>query len=541
MTNIVRIPILASVDPENEGNIYVEEAEFSQNVMYDKLSDGRPYVTQRPGITITSTQSFTSDTARGRGAYHWESQGASYAIINDSVVKDGGAVIGTIASGIGRVHFIETAEHLALIDPDNNQGWLIGTDDNVVQITDPDFPPNQFPARQLAGGGAWLNNTLFVLDTEGTVWNSDDDDPSSWNGLGFIPASKEEDGGLYLAPHKGGLAVFGTRSIEFMWYAGVATGSPLRTRDDIVYHVGAYSNSACSVQGDRIYFLGSEASGTLGVYILEDYQISPISNKTIDDALAYARNERGYDFIISGIMLRGHQLCFISAVQGFGAGELYVENGYMESQETYVGADGFDFYDTQFTLVFDSTMGYWTTYDTQLLEKGGFPVVSGTSRIRNKNDTASVVFLNGEIGKFDVSYTSFDQTFSTDYFDTDDYIENQDDYVLPGIEDNEFAIPMRVRIPEWDGGSMTLKFGHRLELVGTTLAGHDIDTPVRVRWSDDHFRTFSPWRDLSTDFQQKLTRLGKFKRRSHEISYEGLNRIRIEGIELDVSGSGFAR
>ena len=539
--NIERIPVLASVDPEDGANNYTRGAEFSENIMIETYSNGNSYATQRPGLTITNTPDFSTDEARGRGAYHWERAAASYAVVNTKVIKDGGSVIGFIGSGISKVHFIETDQYLVILDPANNQGWTVNLSDAVEIIDDPDFPSNQSPRKLLAGGGAWLNGTLFILDTDGNVWNSDEDDPRSWNALNFINAGKEEDGGLFLAPHAEGLAVFGTRTIEFFWYAGIAVGSPLRPREDTVHHVGAYNDNACTVQGDTIYFLGSEASGTLGVYMLSNYKLEHISSKTIDDALAYARNQNGYDFIISGIMLRGHNLCFISAVQGVGEGELYMEDNYMQSQETYVQIDGEAYYDTQFTLVFDATRGYWTLYDSTLLTKGSFPVVAGTSRIRNKNDTASVVFLNGEIGKFDVSYDSIDQTFQSAYFTTDDYIENQDDYIITTGEAASAPIKMQIRIPEWDGGTMTTKFGHRLEVVGITLANSAQDEPVCIRWSDDHFKTFSPWRTVSTDFRQKLTRLGKFKRRSHELKYEGFERIRIEALEMDVSASQYGR
>lgn len=538
---IQRIPILASSDHENNDETFVEGAQYARNVMYDKYPDGRPYATQRPGITITDTPEFTDRQKRGRGAYNWQKKDSSYQVINDTVYSNYTEVVGTITAGLNLVFFAETDNELAIIDPENNEGWVIDEFNVLTKITDSNFPPNQSTAKTLAGGVAWVDGNLYVLDTDGFIWNSNDDDPYTWDALGFINAGRSEDGGIFIAQHATGIAVFGTRSIEFFYNAGNPVGSPLQRRNDLFFLVGAINTNSVSVQGNRVYFLGSEETGTLGLYRLEDFQVQKISTKSDDDLLAEARHVKKLEFFLSGILLRSHQLCFVSGVQSIGDGLYFADADYIESQGTYVLVDGTDLYATQFTLVWDETIGQWSNYDSPALEFGGFPVINGTSRLRSKNTVASLLMLNGEIVEFSPSFEPVDKTSVKAYFEPDDYIVNQDDYVLVNGEDASFGIPMSVRLPEYDGGTMTLKFCHRLELVGTTLADGVGNSDIFVSWSDDHYRTVSPKRRLSTSFRQKLSRLGKFKRRSYQIDYDGLEPLRIEGVEMYLRASQYAR
>lgn len=541
---IQRLPILASTDVEDASSTLTEGSEYARNIMYDKYPDGRVYATQRPGITINNTPEFTGREKRGRGAYNWEKYDRTYQVINDTVYLDYSGSIGTISAGLSRVYFVECDDALALLDPENNEGWIIDNANGLTQITDSNFPPNQTPARELAGGGVWLDGNLYVLDTLGVIWNSNDNDPTTFDALGFIEAGRQEDGGVYLAQHGPGLAVVGTRTIEFFYNAGNATGSPLARRQDTMIHLGALNENAVTVQGNKVYFVGSEGTGTLGVYLLDNYQLAKLSTKSIDDFIAEARHTKQLSFFVSSMLIRGHQVCFISGVQSVaspGGGGEYFSADYIEDQGSYVVIEGTDLYDTQFTLVYDQTIGTWSTWDSSILENGGFPVLVGTSKLRSRNTVASVLFLNGEIAEVTADYAPVDQTIIYTYFDTDDYIENQSDYITDQGEDTYTAIPMSVRIGEWDGGTMTNKYCHRLEVVGTTLAEAAGEQDIQVSWSDDHFRTFSTPRNLDTEFRRKLSRLGNFKRRSFQLDYEGLDPLRIEGIEIDVRASRYAR
>lgn len=539
---IVRIPIVGSVDPESEQAVGIlESTQFSKNVFYEKYPDGRLYATQRASIDINNKPEYVGETPRGRGAYYWEKVDASYQVVNGTIFKDYGGSIGSISVGLKPVDIIETDNHLVIIDSENNEGWVITQSDELREITDTNFPPNA--GKTLASGGVWLDSNMYVLDTEGNIWNSVENDPESWDALNFIEAGRYEDAGKHLAPHGNGIAAFGSRSIEFFYNAGNPVGSPLARRNDIVYHTGVLEGSAVAIHGDSIYFLGSDSTGTLGIYYLDNYALKKISTSSVDALIANSRNIKDLTFLAAATLIRNHRLLFLSGVAMIGiGGDAYFEADYLENQETYVTADGTDAYAPQFTLVYDASTELWSTYDSAVLERGGFPVLSTTSKLRNKNTVASVMFINGEVGQFTGLYKPTESSGQGGpYFADDDYIEDQDDYILfdSGVEN--VGIDMEISLPEYDAGTMTLKFGHRLELVGTQVNNTDGIDDVLVSWSDDHYRTYSTARPIKTSFRAKLTRLGKFKRRAHRIQYSGIEQLRIEGVELDVRASQYAR
>ena len=80
----------------------------------------------------------------------------------------------------------------------------------------------------LAAGLVVLDQTMYVLDTQGTVWGSAIGNALDWtDALNYITAEKEEDAGVAISKHYDHVVVFGTRTIEFMYDAGNPTGSPL--------------------------------------------------------------------------------------------------------------------------------------------------------------------------------------------------------------------------------------------------------------------------------------------------------------------------
>ena len=513
-----RIPITTSNDPENtiSGLNFGAEA---TNVLYDRYPDNKPYVTQRPGIKLTSEPENFGLGSRGRGIYFWEEANGFYIVNEDRVEAGYGTPAGTISTGRDPVYFVELPNRLVILDPENNEGWYfdVSAPTTIISITDPDFPPNQSPARQLAGGGAALDGFLFVMDTEGTIWNSNLGDPTAWTALDFITAERETDRGIYLTKHHDQIVAVGNRSIEFFFNAGNPTGSPLSRRQDISYRTGCIDRKAIYDTGDVISFIGNEQSGTQGLYEIRGFQIRKLTNMTIDESLSFLAINNANDFILSAALINDHYLTFITAVQ-----------------------DNITSWTPVATYVFDGTTKLWSNYVLNIKDVGGFSIVDIADKELGTDRALTFLFLTGDVGEINDNVEPQDTIDEVRYFEQDDYIENQNDYIsIIGVAGN-VNIDMSFTTPEIDFGTMRYKFGNSLWLVGDKIRGGVGATTVSISWTDDSYNTFSDVKTFDISAPTRITRLGNFRRRAHRVSYAGADSLRIEGLEMYFGVSQYA-
>jgi hypothetical protein len=550
---IERIPLIASTDAEGIVSNAVSAGELTQNVLFSKYSNGRTYAQQRPGVTVFVRDDDDLSTKRPRAIFYWETTQATY-IVNGNVIYKGGYdnPVGTIGAGKERAYFIPfSPTELIIYDPINNDGWVMYNDDSIVHMRSGDVPglyewPGDRPGIQLVGGGAYLDGYFFIMDSEGKIWNSEVRDPLSgiggplkWPLLNFTVATREPDDGLFLTKHHEHLVAIGSNTVEFFYDAGNPLASPLQRRDDLTYRVGAYSASAVFNSGDNIYFVGTETTGTLGVFRINRFNLTKIS----DD---------GQDTYLNRTLIRG-------IVTNEGPPEVLASGGPIgeHSDVVYFTFCGIvnNRYDARYTLVYDGTHETWGNWTTKGLPS--YPVVGVTSVFGVNPRNQSLLFLDSEVAEYQLQGSAVDGESISPYVNADYYVRESpaddsyslEDYIEQVDVDTGTNIEMIIRIPEYDGGTMTNKFCHKFELVGSPINADEdfnyLQTPVRVRWSDDHYATWQPellgYRDLWLHADRwKLTRLGKFNRRSFEIFYNGNKYLRLEAVEIDVRASQYA-
>lgn len=517
---IARLPIATSIDPESAGSGEVTNGSLAKNALYSRYPDGRVYATQRPAISIREKASDTVADAMGRGVIYWDAVNAYYFVNNDTVYKGGySSPLGvTMTAGRDPVTMLEIGPYLVILDAENNEGWYIeeSADTTLVAITDTDFPGNMANV-SIAGGGAVLDGTLYVMDIEGLIYGSNLNDPTVWDPLNVIGVTREQDTGVYLTKHHDHIVAIGVKSIEFFYNNANAVGSPLERRSDISYRTGATDRKSVYNTGDHIYFFGAERTGTTGLFEVTQFSLSKISNDTIDTYMAITRARTKFDFLISGATVGDHRLVFCTAM----------------------APGGTTSWIPQYTLVYDADNQVFTEFETSIADVTAFSVVATTERSSVDIREATLIFVSGDVGFFDLTFGKLDSFGAQAYVD-DDYIVFQDDYIQDIGQDETAAMEMILLFGEGDIGTVTNKFGHRLSVVGTTVStGLDVE-PIYISWSDDHYRTFSAERELDTGLNRSLTRLGTFRRRAHKLRYTGQDVLRIEALEMDLRASQYA-
>jgi len=463
------------------------------------------YLTQRPPIDMFGDASDDISDARGRAIYYWNDASALYIFNADTIYKTN---YGTILSaspttGTKKCVFLEIGGELVLLDSENGQGWVITTAGGVTEITDTDFPPKQTPAVPLAYGGAVLDTYLFVLGTNGTIYQSATLDASVWGALDFLNASREPDGGVYLGKHHDNIVVLGFGTIEFFYDAGNSVGSVLSRRQDLSYNTGCSSGESVWEEDDRLFWVGPNSSGSLGVYTMMNFQLKKISTSTIDSFITQAIERDGYSSVGCGLSGQGHIY--------------YTLTLYRTPSDV----------SPEITLVWDDVTGLWSEWYSTVNDMTKFDLIAWTKRGGASERFGEGIISNGDLISINDSLGAQDTLVGATYVTTG--------YVVAGYvkntSDTGTAIEMKSRPGMVDGGTNQWKYPTEYRFVGDETANSQTLT---LKWSNENNLAFNTGRTMDTSKYQKITRCGRFRRRNHELSYAGTDRIRLEAIEGDM-------
>lgn len=466
------------------------------------------YITQRPSVDVFEDASVTVADAKGRGIYRWDSAPGTYFVNANKIYKNTYAtVIGTITTGTQKCYFFEVGTLLVLLDPQNNQGWTITVGGVLAEITDLDFPPKQTPARGIAFGGAVLDGYLFVLAEDGTIYNSSLKDAVTWNALSFVDAERQTDGGVYLGIHHDNLVVFGARSIEFFYDAqGASPASPLARRQDVYHAIGCASGESVYQDGDVIYFVGNDSSGSLGVYRMASFAIEKISTPTMDAFLTKSVVSDGYSILGSGLSGEGSTQYILT---------MYLLSGTVQSLVS---------------LSYNSVSGLWSEYRTAVSGHTHFSLVAWTTRSGINPRIGEGIFSNGDL------FTVIDNLSPVDTIGGTGWVAAG--WVAAGwvvaaaaAGANGVNIQMKTRLGQFDGGTTIKKKAANLSAVIDKTVNA---STLTVRWSDENGKAFNQGREINTAVYEKINATGSFRRRNFELEAAGNERLKLYALEGDI-------
>jgi len=465
------------------------------------------YVTQRPSIDVFDDASTNVSDARGRAIYHWAEADDLYLLNNDTIYKNShGTIVSTTpTAGMKKCKFVEIGGVLVLLDSENNQGFQITTGDVVTEITDVDFPPKQTPAIPLAHGGAVLDGYLFVLGTNGYIYNSGLGDPTTWAALDFLEAERDPDGGQYLGKHHDNVVAYGVKTIEFFYDAANATGSPLTRRQDVSHQIGCANGESVWEEGDRSFFLGNDFSGALHVYTLENFQVRPVSTSTVDSFLNQAIVKDGYTATGSGFTAQGHTYYILS---------LYLTPSDIE---------------IAISIVYDATTGLWGEWRTTVNGLTKFPLMDWSTRNGTTARYGEGILANGDMITINDNMSPQDTLLASTYVTTG-YVAAG--YVLIAGETGT-PISLSIRLGQTDFGLSNIKTAASARAVHNKTVATQTLT---LKTAKENNSSFSSGVTTDTSKRQKFTRLGSFERINLDLTYAGTEAIRLEALDFDVKG-----
>jgi hypothetical protein len=255
------------------------------NMMIERLENkdsgsARFFATKRPGSVLYTTP---SPAAAGRGMYSWK--GFLYYCVGNQIYKDGVALSVTLTTTTGLISWVETSGIAAVQRLAFNDGaflYCIKTDDTVTKVTDVDYP-----LTGNTGMVEFFDGYTIVATTDGNIYNSDNEDPTSWSPTQTIQAQKYPDPLVGIARQNDVLLAFGQWTTEQFYDAGTPAPSSFMARlDQGTLQIGCASRDSIVHQESFIFWVGASKLGGYTVQKLDGISnLEKVSNDSVEKLL----------------------------------------------------------------------------------------------------------------------------------------------------------------------------------------------------------------------------------------------------------------
>lgn len=450
------------------------------NGYIEQMADKEIWVYKRPGLAGYAA-TYTASTPAAGIAY-W--QGDIYTVYNNTLYKNGTS-LGSLTSGgmWQNIQGVTTAVLNGLADVnwsfdsvlgatpsiflhDASYGYKYDTTNGLVTLTN--LPKN------LVSGSAYLDGTMYVMDSSGNIKGSNINDLTTWNALNVIVAQIEPDKGVRLAKQLVYVIALKQWSTEFFYDAGNATGSPLGAVQGSKLNFGCAAAGSFQDADGVLFWLAAAKTGERFVVKLENLKPTIISTPAVNRLIKGAYNPS--DIITSWkARVSGHVFYGLT----FPLGNL--------------------------SLVFDDTVQAWYVWQDSL---GDYIPLTGSAY-----DATGLSVLQSSA---DTRLYNFDPTIGTDADATTSVAS---------------AVEMDLVTYNYDAGTRFLKYLPRM-----TLLSDRSESTCLVRVSDDDYKSWSNWRrfDLRND-EPILDDCGSFTRRAFHFRHPYPLPFRIKSVQLSLA------
>ncbi len=305
---------LQRILPNKEGIIYGQNESIARYnncfpvVSKEHASDPTHMVVRRPPVTTTgATLSVAVNNGYGRISpvifvnnwdgvsptiwYTREYLSGAFFLYRVMRFSDAGKVEITVnlpdvpvAMGEYRVDAVQYTMILATIN-NNSSVYYIPGENTAITAT------YAFPGGITVSDLIVMDSLLFVASSYDTssgsaqrIYNSNISDPTNFTTTtDFIDCEMEADAEIRrLAKHHNHLVAFGSRSIEFFYNKGIDIGSPLERQASYAQNIGIYRNTYVAAANDTIYFIGAFNDAVEGLYVLDNFKVTKISDAYFD-------------------------------------------------------------------------------------------------------------------------------------------------------------------------------------------------------------------------------------------------------------------
>jgi hypothetical protein len=409
----------------------------------------------------------------------------------------------------------------------------------LTKITDVDYPDPTVP------GVEYLDGYFFVMDADGIIYNSDLEDPSSWNSLNFLTAESESDSGVAISKHQNYIVAFKDYTTELFYDAANPTGSPLAPYGNTAIQIGcAHGRSVAKLDGGIVFMSRSKSEGR-SVHYFPPEGLSPkeLANEDIQRILGGATLTNVYSY---GLRIDGHPL-YVLTLKDENITLVYDLATGIWSQWTYRAAAA----NVTLTSVTQSNGIATATKTSHGFSDGDVTTISGASPA-GYNGTFNITVPDANTFTYEVSSAlstpatgSIEATQTTEtyfpflYFTAsggNNYLLHESNgkvyhFDSSFLDDDGQYIDVKIRTVRFSNSNTKMKVAGKITLVSDKVAG-----TMLMRHTDDDYQTYSKYRKVSLNQERpSYRRMGQFSRRAMEFRYTDSTRLRLSAIDIDLT------
>lgn len=455
-------------------------------------ADREYWIYKRPGLSVNQSI-LIPNPGSGGGIYQSPSIAGLFNLfaVTGGTLSQGGSVLSNFIIPRSNQPFIfETINSnpltVVMMNPFNQ--YLISPSTNflpggAVQEITPLIPATaSINLPTLAPGLAYLDGTLYVMDTSGNIFGSNLNNAGAWNPLNVIAANATSDQGMAIAKQLNYVIAFKQTAAQvFFNNSNPAPGSPLSPVPDSMIPLGCYA--PYSVKGIDNSLLWVSANETISPQVVQMDALVPkiISTPAVERILEQATvdTEFGGDGITGWVLKIG--------------GHRYY---------------GMLIFNLNICLVYDLDQQSWYIW-TDASGSNPFPVI-GTSY-----QGALATGMSGP----HIVQTASGKVLTIDTANTND---------------SGLLFPVDIYTPNFDGGVDREKFLHLLKFNADMYSG----SVLNVRYNDNDFddESWSNFRNIDLDQERPfIDNEGSFYRRAYHLRHLCNTPLRIKSGDLSIS------
>jgi hypothetical protein len=402
----------------------------------------------------------------------------------------------------------------------------------------PNYPTVTVP------GIVYLDTFFFVMDVNGNILNSNQNDPSTWTALGTIAMENEPNGGVAIAKYLNYVVGFGVWSMEFFADAGaLPPGSPLLPNTSLPSLVGCAAGESVIEMQNSVVWIGQTRREGASVYMIQNYMPLKISTAFVDRILqndpltsvsAFSVDQFGHSCYVLTLHTSN-----ITLVYSFDSGmwTMFTSNTQNDTQQvTLLEADpygtvtaivpGNGAADGDPVVISGATIpDYNGIFNITVVDQNTFTYQIQTAPVGNPGNAGFASFTENAFRPV-ASAQVMDVDYLQDPVSGAVYAQDSTD-----VTDNGGPINLEIVTDRYDGGITQWKVCRRITLVADIQPFN-----VMVSYSDNDYQTFSASRFMSTQQGQRatVTPAGRFRRRAFKIRHTEPVAFRAEALELEI-------
>lgn len=544
-------PTITTRDPNSSAlgpSKFQEDVTYVNGLMFESKGESM-YLSSRPGVAIAGSSLATA--TEGRGAYYWPVTGQNYYIVDDKVYKATQLLSGRLDSTSGFIHFstalsnnnlllfhdgaklysIDSTDKLTCI---NATAWAASTvysaGDFVTNDTDKVYRCTTGGTSAGSGGPTgtgssiadntcvWdyintvtggsnlpeafvpglvvLDQYVFVADSSGNIYNSNEGDAFTWTAGDQINSELLADKLVGITRHSNYLLGMGDFGTEIFYNAGNTSGSPLSRLDGTFSYLGCHHGNTIVNMDQETVWVSQNQVGRLDVVIMKGLELERTATPAISAALQHKSANQFMEAYYYNLW--GRRLYVLNIITGLSPAS-------SRRQGNCFVLD----IDSKLWFVWDYTNGP-STYSTSC-----WPF-RGSARSSQDDGTRLIERISVGSGAGDTALgTIYQRAIREDIFYDQEYVEG----VLTTLPLN-----YEIQTAVWDANNSATKFIHRVDLLVDKSKGAGTAT---IKWQDEDASsttapTYSSTRtiDLNTNIAKKIHRLGSCVRRRFHVKVQ---------------------